>query len=51
MIETSILETFRLILTPLERTDAQASRRISEKSGMRVMSTGEEDFVSGRLPV
>jgi ribosomal-protein-alanine N-acetyltransferase len=27
-----------------------ASRRISEKSGMRVIATGEADFVSGRLP-
>ena len=28
-----------------------ASRRISEKSGMRLIGTGERDFVSGRLPI
>jgi ribosomal-protein-alanine N-acetyltransferase len=27
-----------------------ASRRISEKTGMRIISTGESDYVSGRLP-
>jgi RimJ/RimL family protein N-acetyltransferase len=27
-----------------------ASRRISEKNGMRVISTGEREYVSGRLP-
>ncbi len=27
-----------------------ASRRISEKQGMRVVSSGEKDYVSGRLP-
>lgn len=27
-----------------------ASRRLSEKSGMRVIATGERDFVCGRLP-
>jgi ribosomal-protein-alanine N-acetyltransferase len=28
----------------------QASRRISEKTGMRIVATEERDFVSGRLP-
>ena len=28
----------------------QSSRRISEKQGMRIVSTGERDYVSGRLP-
>jgi ribosomal-protein-alanine N-acetyltransferase len=27
-----------------------ASRRISERSGMRIVETGERDYVSGRLP-
>jgi ribosomal-protein-alanine N-acetyltransferase len=27
-----------------------ASRRISEKTGMRIIATGESDYVSGRLP-
>ena len=27
-----------------------ASRRISEKQGMRLVGTGERDYVSGRLP-
>jgi RimJ/RimL family protein N-acetyltransferase len=27
-----------------------ASRRISEKQGMRLAGTGERDYVSGRLP-
>jgi RimJ/RimL family protein N-acetyltransferase len=27
-----------------------ASRRISEKHGMRIVATGERDYVSGRLP-
>ena len=27
-----------------------ASRRISEKTGMRIIATEERDFVSGRLP-
>jgi [ribosomal protein S5]-alanine N-acetyltransferase len=30
--------------------DNAASRRISEKHGMRLVSTGEQDYVSGRLP-
>ena len=28
----------------------QASRRISERQGMRIVATEERDFVSGRLP-
>jgi RimJ/RimL family protein N-acetyltransferase len=28
----------------------QASRRISESQGMRIVATEERDFVSGRLP-
>ncbi len=28
----------------------QASRRISEKQGMRIIASGERDYVSGRLP-
>jgi RimJ/RimL family protein N-acetyltransferase len=28
----------------------EGSRRISEKQGMRIISTGESDYVSGRLP-
>jgi RimJ/RimL family protein N-acetyltransferase len=28
----------------------EASRRISKKQGMRVIATGESDYVSGRLP-
>lgn len=28
----------------------ESSRRISEKQGMRIVSTGERDYVSGRLP-
>ena len=28
----------------------EASRRISERQGMRIVSTGERDYVSGRLP-
>jgi [ribosomal protein S5]-alanine N-acetyltransferase len=28
----------------------EGSRRISEKQGMRIVSTGERDYVSGRLP-
>ena len=28
----------------------EGSRRISEKQGMRIVSTGEKDYVSGRLP-
>ncbi len=28
----------------------EGSRRISEKQGMRIISTGERDYVSGRLP-
>jgi RimJ/RimL family protein N-acetyltransferase len=27
-----------------------ASRRISEKTGMRIVATQEDDYVSGRLP-
>ena len=27
-----------------------ASRRISEKTGMRLVETGEKDYVCGRLP-
>ena len=28
----------------------EASRRISQKQGMRVVETGERDYVCGRLP-
>jgi ribosomal-protein-alanine N-acetyltransferase len=28
----------------------EASRRISEKQGMRVIASGQRDYVSGRLP-
>jgi ribosomal-protein-alanine N-acetyltransferase len=28
----------------------EGSRRISEKQGMRIVSTGESDYVCGRLP-
>ena len=28
----------------------EGSRRISQRQGMRIISTGESDYVSGRLP-
>jgi len=30
--------------------DNEASRRISERQGMRIIWSGERDYVSGRLP-
>jgi len=45
---------FGELKSPLLRTSKAvantASRRISEKSGMRMVSTTEHDYVSGRLP-
>jgi ribosomal-protein-alanine N-acetyltransferase len=40
---------FPILRVPKAVTNA-ASRRISEKSGMRVIATEEHEFVSGRLP-
>jgi ribosomal-protein-alanine N-acetyltransferase len=45
---------FETLKFPLLRTHKaianEGSRRISEKQGMRVISTGDSDYVSGRLP-
>jgi ribosomal-protein-alanine N-acetyltransferase len=45
---------FDILGFPVMRTSKaianESSRRISEKTGMKVVSTGEGDFVSGRLP-
>jgi len=38
------------VLRVPKATDNPGSRRISIKQGMRVVATGERDFVSGRLP-
>ena len=38
------------VLRALKAIANEASRRISEKQGMRVVSTDEHDYVSGRLP-
>ena len=39
------------VLRVPKAVDNIASRRISEKEGMRVVATGEKDFVGGRFPV
>jgi len=45
---------FNVLGQPTLRTSKavanQTSRRISEKTGMRIVATGESDYVSGRLP-
>ncbi len=38
------------VLRVLKATANKASRRISEKQGMRLVATTERDYVSGRLP-
>lgn len=38
------------VLTAPKAAANLASRRISEKHGMRLVSTGEQDYVSGHLP-
>ncbi len=40
---------FPLLRVP-KAADNLASRRISEKQGMRLVATGEQDYVCGRLP-
>ncbi len=40
---------FEVLRTPKAIANI-ASRRISEKTGMRMVATEERDFVSGRLP-
>jgi [ribosomal protein S5]-alanine N-acetyltransferase len=40
----------RPLLRVPKATGNLASRRISEKHGMRLVATGEQDYVSGRLP-
>lgn len=38
------------VLRVPKAVDNVASRRISEKQGMRMVGTGERNYVSGRLP-
>jgi RimJ/RimL family protein N-acetyltransferase len=40
----------RTVLRELKASDNAASRRISEREGMRMVWQGQRDFVSGRLP-
>ncbi len=43
-------ETLRFRFAGLKGGREHASRRISEKQGMRMVGTEEQDYVSGRLP-
>ena len=40
----------RPVLRVCKAVDNHASRRISEKQGMRLVSLHEQDYISGRLP-